>query len=272
MTILIARPVGMTVVLSLVVISGLCLLLGCTTGSKPKTIFEDPKFAGWIFFEGKNVRIFHAPGHPLDTSFSQIAGNYEKSTKRVCDLLGIEIPADTLTVIYYTGYGQGREMTGREYPFVENGIIHFWLPSYLGPTLVQYLMGHFSTVMPKHIFLQHGMIALFDFSGQNYHASTSGYVKSKDFIPLEKLAVDTSINSDTERLQSAEAASFVAYILANYGASRLKTMFESQASFPQMVQELFYEPIDSLQSNWLNFALENTPPDTTTEKSASEHE
>ena len=243
-----------------------CLNFACKSNAKPRTIFEDPKFAGWVFYTNKNLRIFHAPGHPLETNFPEIAANYEKSIKRVCELLGMELPTDTLTVIYYTGYGQGRAMTGKEYPYVENDIIHFWLPSYLGPTLVQYLLSRFSAVKPKHVFLEHGMIALFDFSGQNYHASTSGYVKSKDFIPLAKLAEDTAINSNTERLQSAEAASFVAYILANYGASRLKTMFESQTPFPQLVQDIFYQPVDTLQSNWLGFALENTPPDTTTKK------
>ncbi|MEW6050125.1 MAG: hypothetical protein AB1644_03575 [Candidatus Zixiibacteriota bacterium] len=236
--------------------------VGCGKGKDETSVFNDPSYADWKTYTLQNVKIYYPPDHVFESQFPEIATNYVTATTKICSLLGMDPPKDTIVIFYYTGYGQGRDMTGQEYPFVKDHVIYFWLPSFLGPTLVDWLLPYWEKREPAFPFLKHGIRSLFDFSGQNYHKTTTGYVDDSSLIPLAKLVGDTAVNSDTERLQSGEAASFVAYILAYYGAARLKTMWESDKPFDQMVEQLFYIPVDSLQTVWVDFARQNTPPDT----------
>jgi hypothetical protein len=226
-------------------------------------ILETPQYKNWEFYTYKNIKIFHQPHHLQQDNFESMAKMYLRSIAKISEVLNMPPYTDTLIVVYYTGFGQGREMTGREYPFAKDGIIYFWLPSFLGPTLMQYMLPRWLPVEPKYQFLKHGLITLFDFSGQNYHRSTYMFVKEGKFIPLEELAADTAVNSNTERYQSAEAASFVAYILADHGVNMLKNMYQSELPFDKMVQDFFFMPVDSLQQKWLDYAEQNVPPDTT---------
>jgi hypothetical protein len=153
-------------------------------------------------------------------------------------------------------------MTGREYPFVEDNIIHFWIPSYLGVTFMHWLLPKWVDKEPTHVFLKHGLIALFDYSGNDYHKATVRYFDEDRFISLADLAVDTSINTNTERLQSGEAASFVAFVLAAYGPKRLEMMYRSDEPFDELVQDSLGISIDSLQGSWIDFAISMVPPET----------
>ncbi|MBN1211227.1 MAG: hypothetical protein JXA92_01500 [candidate division Zixibacteria bacterium] len=241
------------------------MITGCSEhkGDHRYQILDAAKYRNWEFYTFENIKIFHQPNHLQQDKFPEVAQMYLRSIKKITEVLQMTPYNDTLVIVYYTGFGQGREMTGREYPFAENGIIHFWLPSFLGPTLMQYMLSRWTPVEPRHRFLKHGLIALFDFSGQNYHNSTHIYIERGKFISLEKLAIDTNINSDTERFQSAEAASFVAYVLANHGVSMLKEMYQSQLPFDEMVRDFFFMPVDSLEKRWLDYVSLYITPDTT---------
>ena len=242
------------------------ILAGCSSSpppEKPKPdIFSNAKFSGWQLFTYQNVEILHQPGHPQEASFPQVAKGYIRALDQVSAALNIPTPTDTIKIIYYTGWGQGRQMTGHEYPYAEDGIIHFWLPSYFGPTFVRWILPYWVPEEPKYQFLKHGLISLFDYSGQDYDAMTLKYVADGSFIGLDSLAADTAINSDTERLQSGEAASFVAFLLENYGSRELKLMYQSQLPFDDYVRDNFGMPVDSLQSRWLNYARSIVPDST----------
>ena len=97
---------------------------------------------------------------------------------------------------------------------------------------------------------------MLDNSGQNYHVVTDGYLQNKSFIPLDSLAKDTTTNSDTERLQSGEAASFVDFIVYTYGIDQLDQLWLSKTSFDSSVVSLFNMSVDSLQTQWLGLVKE----------------
>ena len=234
---------------------------GCAKKNEIETrLLDDPKYENWEFFTYKNIKIFHQPDHLQQERFPDIAEKYLFSIRTIQNILKLPPFTDTLYVVYYTGFGQGREMTGREYPFTENGVIYFWQPSYLGPTLVRYFLPRWAPEEPKHLFLKHGLISLLDFSGQDYHEFTRRFIENGKFEPLAELAVDTVINSDLERNQSGEAASFVAFILANYGEEKLRLMYKSVMPFDRTVRDMFLMPVDTLQERWLEFVEQNLVP------------
>ena len=260
------RPVRVTLLWVLIAPLLAVFWAGCSSSPPPEKpepdIFSGEQFTGWKVYTYENVEILYQPGHPQEGSFPQVAKGYLKALDQVSAALDIPVPQDTIKIIYYTGWGQGREMTGRDYPYAEDGVIHFWLPSFFGPTFVRWILPYWVPEGPKYEFLKHGLISLFDYSGQDYDAMTLQYVADGRFISLDSLAVDTTINSNIERLQSGEAASFVAFILENYGESELKKMYLSQVAFDWYVKNNFGMPVDSLQAHWLNYARSIVPDST----------
>ncbi len=223
------------------------------------SIYDDPKYAGWQFYVCGQVKLFHPPLHLHEAEFPDRCTMYDRSITNISEILGITRPWDTLVVFTYTGYGQGRELTGRLYPFTQDSIIHFWVPSFVGPTLTDWMIPHWAPGTPKYGFWRHGLRALFDFSGQNYHRGVYDLIEAGRFIPLDSLVRDTSIDSDTEREQSAEAASFIAYVLADFGPATLRRAYSSKLIFNEMVIREFNRTTDSLQADWLSFAREYVP-------------
>lgn len=215
---------------------------------------RSPRYEGWTTFRQENIVIHHPPQHPMVSDLSNMARGYVTALRRVSTLLGMPPFADTLIVYYYTGFGQGREMTGREYPFGDSTAVHFWLPSFPGTSLMQYLLPRWSAVSTRHRFLYHGLIALNDFSGQDYHAATMQLIDSGGFIPLAALAVDTATDSNTERLQTAESASFVAYLIGQHGVTALRQLYESSRPFEEAAPDFLGSNIETLQAEWLGYA------------------
>lgn len=220
---------------------------------------------GWESVRDGLVQVHYPTGHPLTETIEELVADYSKIIKRTCNLLNTKVPTDTLHVMYYTGVGQGRELTGREFPFAVTDTIHFWLPSFLGVTLMHYLIPKWQPEEPRYQFFKHGVITTFDYSGQNYHKTVMRMRDSGDFMPLAMAVLDTTIDSNIERKQSAEAASFVEFILRNGGAVALDELYRSRTSLDLTVMNIFGISVDSLQTVWLDYAALRVPPDTASE-------
>lgn len=252
---------GVSFVRRLVVLAVIAMAIACSRQQESGKPAVPNPYEGWKYFTSENVRIFYPPGHPNEAQFPEVCSRYVDAIRQVTEKLGMEPYTDTLLVIYYSGWGSGREITGREYPFGTDSAIHLWLPSFPGPTLMQHLLPRWVPLEPRSAFLKHGLIALFDFSGQNYHLSTIRHYNQGKFIGLADLAADTTVNSNIERYQSAEAASFVAFCLAQAGEEGIRALYASQLPFEQSSRTLFGLEVDSLETLWLRFVRLNVPSD-----------
>lgn len=221
----------------------------------------DNRYANWKSVQFQNIKILYPVNHPQESTFTEMGQAYIYLQRKLQEILGFPAITDTITVYYYTGYGQGRELTTQEYPFADSTTIHFWLPSFYGPPMMQYLLPRWAPDPPKNKFLKHGLISLFDLSGQKYHESTIGYINGKSFIPLDSLVRDTSTNSNLERYQSGEAASFCAFIIGQYGPQALKDLYICPQPFDVCVRQTLMTSVDTLQSLWLGFVRMNVPKD-----------
>lgn len=220
---------------------------------------SDPRFAEWKTFNSGRIQLFYPPKHQHESSFVETAKGYSRAVTKVSQTLGIDSLPDTIMVFYFTGPNQGLELTNHSRPYADSEAIYYW-PAYTrGVSLTQFMLKKWSRVEPTNKFLWHGLIALFDHAGENYHKSTAEYANDTLFIPLAKLAVDGAINSDVERYQSAEAASFCAFVIARYGAATLKALYESPEPFLEIAPRLLQTTVESMESDWLEFARRNTP-------------
>lgn len=245
---------GLTVVL----LVGFGVSCGKKHDNRP-SLMSDPRYQSWQTYTHGRIRLFYAPKHQHESSFEEIATGYDRAVTQVSRLLLIDSLPDTITVFYFTGPNQGLELTNHSRPFADSEAVYYWPAFSKGVSLTQYLLKKWSHVEPTNKFLYHGLVALFDHAGENYHQTTVEYADDTLFIPLAKLAVDAGINSDIERYQSAEAASFCAFLIARYGPSNLKSLYESPEPFVDFAPRLLQKPIDSLQSDWLAFARASAP-------------
>jgi len=243
-----------------------CLFFGCsgkdksqkenagTSGNQSFThIYQNRgPYKGWERYRFLDIVLIHPPDHPQQDHFEDIAKIFSALVKRTSTFLKIT-PPDSIIIYFYTGVGHGMTVTGRDTPFSDGTVIHFWFPSFYGPPIVKHLLPLWYQGEPEHEFLKHGIIALLDGSGQNYHLETLKFIDSGTYIPLRRLSVDTTINVDFERYQSAEAASFVDYIVYAYDIGFLKILYASKGSFSGDVESTFHMPVASLERQWQVF-------------------
>ncbi len=209
-------------------------------------------YKGWQKFRQNNVVIIHPPNHLHQARFPELTKVFSALSRRTCEFLNMT-PPDSLIFYFYTGTGHALDVTGQAVPYSDGTVIHFWLPSFYGPPLVKHLLYKWESKFPKHKFLWHGIVALLDGSQQNYHQFTLEHIDSGIFIPLRELVVDTTINVDSERLQSAEAASLVDYLVYIYGIEKVRELYLSDGDIYADFEKVFKLPVDNIEKRWLEF-------------------
>lgn len=213
----------------------------------------DP-YADWLTYTYQDYQIIYPAGHLHEDKLQTIIDGMEKVRPQVCNLLEMPVPTDSIRIYYYTGYGQGRSITGREWPHIVGDTFHLWRPSYPPVQMVEYILRKWQNYEPKFKFLKVGLMVLMDYSGVNYHGSTLNLVDDGILIPLADLAVDTAVNAYGERWQSAEAASFIAYLLDHYGNRGFFGLYRARGSFEETCMGLFSKSSATLQKEWLHYA------------------
>jgi hypothetical protein len=209
-------------------------------------------YGEWKTYEYQNIRINYPENHPHADLIGDMAKVYLGALRADCRMLGLNVPTDTIVVYYYVGPGHGRLLTGQRYPYFVGDTLHHWTPNPLGCALMKYLIPKWQPQEPRHTFLKHGLIALLDNSGNNYHERTLECVETGIFIPLAQLAVDSSVNSDMERYESSMAASLVDFLVFYYGIDKFGALYQSQHEFDRATNEVLGVSTDSLQTMWLN--------------------
>lgn len=224
------------------------------TTSSPDSLSSVDNYVDWLTYSYHNYQIIYPEGHVHADNLQTIIDGMERAAAQTCQLLAVPIPTDSIIIYYYTGLGHGREITGRQWPYIEGNVFHLWRPSYPHIQMVEYVLRKWQDYEPKFKFLKVGLMVLLDYSGENYHAATLNYVDDGIFFTLAELAEDTTINPYGERWQSAEAASFMAYLLDYYGTKGLFGLYRSKHSFEETCMGLFSKSPATLQEEWIHYA------------------
>ena len=248
----------------LVMVAAGALMLACSQDEQGQDAAQiSTVYDGWKNFTYGAIRLHFPDGHVNQDKMNEAAQSFAAVRRRDALFLGLPEPVDTVDIMYYTGYGHGRKVTGLEYPGVINDTIHFWLPSFYGPVMARYMINQWQPGGTRFPFLKEGIITLLDFSGQNHHQRTLDLIGERKFMSLLELSMDTTVNSNLERIQSAEAASFVDFVVFNYGSAALGALYTADVPFSVVVNGLFSVSVDSLQMLWLQTAARGAGLDTT---------
>lgn len=220
-------------------------------------------YANWKTYTYKTVRIIYPEGHFHEPSMNSIAVGYMRAIERGCEFLGMNQPRDTLAVYYYTGEGQAVEITGHQWPYAERNAIHYWPPSYLGPSLMEWLVQRWQPQKPRLDFVRQGIMTLFDYSGMNYREMVRESVERGALVGLRELDEDTLFDYHSSRIKPAPAATFVDFVRYQYGRDGLWALYSVQTGLDSAVVGLFGITVDSLQQQWIEFVMNPPKADTT---------
>ncbi|HOD65288.1 MAG TPA: hypothetical protein PK186_01600 [candidate division Zixibacteria bacterium] len=217
---------------------------------------DDP-YAGWKTYTNGTLRVHYPEGHPMAAHVEEMAHVFPALMRRDAQFFQVPVPTDTIEVYFYTGVGHGHKITGTYYPYADTSVIHFWLPSNYGPIMAQLMLKRWYPGEPKFRFLKHGVRALLEFAGVNYHQRTQELIDSGKFVSLAELAADTASDdypdTESEQIRRALGASFVDFLVVHEGIRAFGMMYSSPLPFDSTVQRMFSVSADSLQQLWLNF-------------------
>ncbi len=208
-------------------------------------------FRDWKVITYENFRLLCPQEHAHAANVDGLVKAMRRALENASLFLAIEVPSDTIIVIYYTGPGQAKEITGMNYPFCLGDTLHYWPPSQFGLPVMKYMVHQWQSAGTRHEFITHGLIALLDGSGRNYHRWTLTRYEHGSFLSLSELVIDTNVNCNDIGPETAMAASFVDFVVYAFGVDALSDLYRSNERFDNAVQNVFHMSTDSLQTLWL---------------------
>lgn len=209
-------------------------------------------YQDWLTVSHRNVKVIYPPDHAHKGIIEDVPKIVGSLIRTDCQFLGMDVPADTVVMFYHAGPYAGRLVTNREFPFAIGDTIHYFPPFYIGNPIMKYLIPKWRSEEPRHSFLKHGLVTLLDASQRDPHDRTFHLIDSNKFVSLTELAVDDRINCDKEFTQSAEAASFVDFLVLRYGQQGMAKLYQSDTTFDMSTIEVFGMTPDSLEQTWLH--------------------
>lgn len=214
-------------------------------------VAADP-YMGWQRYTKDNLILFYPPDYTSEDSIHQLAELYQAIIRKGSQFLQIQEPTEQIAIFLHKTVGEGRNVTGHMFTYAEGGEIHYWPPYNYGLAVMDYLLPKWVNKQTGFPFLKQGIRRLIDASGRNFHKMTLDYIDSGMFVPLNELAMDTSLLADTEFLRTSLAASFVDFSVYYYGMPKFKELYTSDFKFDKAVNKTYGITIDSLQTLWLS--------------------
>lgn len=221
------------------------------------TIYED-----WLEYNYLNITIMYPADHAFASSMDEMARGYDAAIRRNIVFLGLDEFTDPLLVYYYVNNTAGFNSTGSHYPFATKEAVHFWQLYFYGPSLMEYMLYYWQDSEPEYRFLKEGIMAILDYSGNNYHEYTKKYILDSTVIGLDSLGGIPISGPLLRGADKACSASFVDFVAYYFGSGTLKQLYTASGSFETNVEEIFNMSPDSLETLWLGF-VDVVIPDTT---------
>ena len=203
-----------------------------------------------VYFE--NIKLLYQKGHPLESGMKDFAQVYKTILRRNSQVFRLPEPSDTIVILYFTGIGQGQELSHTELPTVKGDTIFYWTGNKVGITAAMHVLHRWTNIKSQYDFIYNGILRLLDASGRDYHSMTLSFVDSSTFLTFDQLLADKHINVHAEAFQSAEGASFVDYFIFKFGIDNFKLLYESQLPFNETVQTICNMNSKALENDWIS--------------------
>ncbi len=220
--------------------------IGCGTDGMDTSYLKD----NWETFTSENFVFYIPPDSPRLTRVAEFAETCEEICTHLCRVLQIELDRSIELFVFNTDV-QSDSLIGRPTGFFEPPAIFIRIGQHPGGYVAQAVCHSIDEGAPSFDILKTGMYQLYAQPGVNVHSETFAYERQQRFIPLADLA-DTVLVKDPS-VYHAEAASFCAYLLANFGPDRFKMLWSSTLAFPESMAKIYGTDLDRFEEEWRKY-------------------
>jgi len=267
------RIVRSPLFLMLAVLVGLSVLQSCgkkeeqktgeTTEVQPQTQAQIPAqeqseetspYQGWQKYSYGHFIGYFSPNSPFLSRKGQVVMAFERFLAEICDILELPTPQDKIYLFIYGSPNETEEITGQSPPFMNDSSIHWAVTSAYGYQLTKFVMAKNGVKPGRYDVVYEGIAHLLDFSGVNYHAATARLMDSGRFVSALDLGDNRIFDTLNPFVKRAESASFVGFIMYEYGTDKVFAVNTSQEFWVETIESIFQTPINIFGKKWKAFA------------------
>ncbi len=211
-------------------------------------------YAGWERYTYGHFIGYFSPQSPFVARKAQIMNAFDQFFAEICDILELEAPKDKIYLFIYTSPMEAERITGQSTPFMDDSSIHWGVTSAYGYELTKFIMAKNGIKPGRYNVVYEGIAHLLDFSGVNYHAATTGLMDSGRFVSAIDLGDNRIFDTLNPFIKRAESASFVGYIMYEYGTDKVFAVNQSQEFWVETIEAVFQKPFNIFAKGWRTFA------------------
>jgi hypothetical protein len=232
----------------------ICILAVMSCGEEKQAIEKD-KYEGWTRYTYGHFDLHLSSATPFLADKANLARGFERFLGEICEMLEMPVPEGRIHLFVYANTLEAQKYLDQETPFSNDTAIH-WSGVYpYAYQLTKFLLEKKGVPEGKFDVIHEGLAHLLDFSGKNYHDQTNRLVNSAEFVVLSELGDNAVFSGLPLHIQRAESASFVGYLMYNYGLDRIIMLNSSLSGWEESLETMFNMDVGALEKSWLDFAL-----------------
>jgi hypothetical protein len=215
---------------------------------------ESSPYADWERYTYGHFVGYFSPQSPFIDRKGQVVTAFDKFLAEICDILELPEPKEKIYLFVYATPMEAESITGRSTPFMDDSAIHWAVASAYGYQLTKFVLAKNEIKPGRYDVVYEGIANLLDFSGINYHAATAKLIDSGRFVSAVDLGDNRIFDTLSNYVKRAESASFVGFIMYEYGTDKVYALNKSQEFWVETVEAVFRTPINIFGKRWMNFA------------------
>jgi hypothetical protein len=220
-----------------------------TPESQPASPYD-----GWQRYTYGHFIGYFSPQSPFVSRKGQVVMAFDQFLAEICDILELEAPKDKIYLFVYASPMEAEGITGQSTPFMNDSSIHWGVTSAYGYELTKFVMAKNGIKPGRYNVVYEGIAHLLDFSGVNYHTATTKLMDSGRFVSAIDLGDNRIFDTLNQFVKRAESASFVGYIMYEYGTDKVFAVNQSQEFWVETVEAVFQKPFNIFAKGWRTFA------------------
>lgn len=265
------HTVGTTAFIAVALLIGLFVLSSCGKKSEqkadetteaeaqspappPQQTQESSPYDGWERYTYGHFVGYFSPQSPFIKRKGEVVTAFDRFLGEICDLLELPEPEGKIYLFVYSSPMEAEAITGRSTPFMDDSAIHWGVTSAYGYQLTKFVLAKNGIKPGRYDVVYEGIAHLLDFSGINYHAATARLIDSGRFVSLVNLGDNRIFDTLNSFVKRAESASFVGFVMFEYGTDKVFALNKSQEFWVETVEAIFQSPINIVGKRWMNFA------------------
>jgi hypothetical protein len=222
----------------------------------PQTGIATAEFQ-WQNVGGPPLTFFYEPYDSLEMIAARLQNKISEVYRLNAHFLGVSDPPP-VEFYCYRDMESFQSHTNRDVPFYISDKMYYGYGPPFGRMVAVYILHEVREDSTRFHFMAEGLPTLYDWSGRNYH-DAAHQIMTQDRLPsLNKIIDNTSYDTLSMTVRNIAAASFLGFLMHEYGTQRVMEIYATDEAFPEAVENVLGLSVGELEENWRDFLPEHT--------------